>query len=631
MTPMPEAAAPLRRGPWPRISLALAVAATLVAVAIAVPLGWTWWQGKQAQSSLEQAVSALRDEDVDRARRHVEDARVYADRAVATRHGVMGALWRHLPILATAADDAVRMADSVDDLTTVAETGAAIYPQLTGDEGRLITNGKVHLATLAEVLDSFEDVQDRVTAARSSLEAVEADAPLIGGRLAEMRDDGLDDLESVGRDLDALAPLVDVLPGLLGAHGQRDYLIAILNPAEQLYSGGTPLTFTPMSVRDGRIEMGVPQDTATHGVAFRPRYWPKVPGNPFHRGRLRIGTATFAPDWSVSGEEALRAWRSLRTKSMDGLIAIDVMALRDLVAITGPLDVPFYGEVTADNLVQILIGNYDSIPDYRVRHQVNQALVPIFRDRFFRTGQFVEKVQALRAAAEGRHFAVYLRKSAAQQAFAELGLTGELSDTEHDYLGVFTQNAVPSKTDYWQSRTVSSDVQLAADGSARVTATTQIHNDSTPYPFRGPDPREGYSTRYATLSIAHFLPRDAGNVLARVDDELFEPTVGDFYGRPFVRRTVAFEPQATHEFAVAYDVPRAAVVSGDELTYHLDVDPQGLVRPSAISVTIHLPPGYEVTDLPPGWVEIDAETIGWGGTALVDSPSFEVTLSSAGP
>ena len=631
MTPMPEAAAPFRRGPWGRISLALAVAATLVAVAIAVPLGWTWWQGKQAQSSLERAVSALRDEDVDRARRHVEDARVHADRAVATRHGAMGALWRHLPILATAADDAVRMADSVDDLTAVAETGVAIYPQLTGDEGRLITNGKVHLATLAEVLDSFEDVQDRVTAARSSLSAVEADAPLIGGTLAEMRDEGLDGLESVARDLDAIAPLADALPDLLGARGQRDYLIAILNPAEQLYSGGTPLTFTPMSVRDGRIEMGVPQDTATHGVAFRPRYWPKVPGNPFHRGRLRIGTATFAPDWSVSGEEALRAWRSLRTKSMDGLIAIDVMALRDLVAITGPLEVPFYGEVTADNLVQILIGNYDSIPDYRVRHQVNQALVPIFRDRFFRTGQFVEKVQALRAAAEGRHFAVYLRRPAAQEAFAELGMTGELSDTHHDYLGVFTQNAVPSKTDYWQSRTVSSDVQLAADGSARVTATTQIHNDSTPYPFRGPDPREGYSTRYATLSIAHFLPRGADNVLARVDDELFEPTIGDFYGRPFVRRTVAFEPQATHEFAVVYDVPRAAVVSGDELTYHLDVDPQGLVRPSAISVTVHLPPGYEVSDLPPGWVEIDAETIGWGGGALVDSPSFEVTLSSKGP
>jgi hypothetical protein len=630
MTHMPEAATPPRRGPR-RALLGLVVAAILLAVAIAVPLGWTWWQGKQAQSSLQQAIGALRDQDVEAAREHVEDARLHADRAVATRHGVLGALWRHLPILAPAADDAARMADSLDDLTAVAEAGVAIHPRLSGDEGRLVTNGRVHLASLAGVLDSFDDVRDRVASARASLSAVEADAPLLGGSLARLRDEGLDGLEPIDRDLAAMAPLADALPGMLGAHGQRDYLIAILNPAEQLYSGGTPLTFTPMSVRRGRIELGTPQDTATHGVAFQPRFWKKVPGNPFHRGRLRIGTATFAPDWSVSGEEALRAWRSLRTKDMDGLIAIDVMALRDLVAITGPLEVPSYGEVTADNFVQTLIGNYDSIPDYRVRHQINQALVPIFRDRFFRTGQFVEKLQALRAAAEGRHFAVYLRDTAAQQAFSDLGLTGELSRTQHDYLGVFTQNAVPSKTDYWQSRRVFSDVRLAADGTARVTATTELHNDSTPYPFRGRDPREGYSTRFATLSIAHFLPRGASNVLARVDDELFEPRVGDFFGRPFVRRTVAFDPQATHVFALAYDVPRAAVASGDELTYRLDVDPQGLVRPSAINVTVHLPTGYQAVDLPAGWVEIDAETIGWGGAALIDSPSFEVTMARTGP
>lgn len=630
MTRMLGAATRSRRGPRRRIALGLVAVLVLFAVAIAVPLGWTWWQGKQAQASLEHAVVALQDEDVDAARGHVADARVYADRGIATRHGILGTLWRNLPILAPAADDAVRMADAVDDLTAVAEAGVAIYPQLTGDEGRLVTNGKVDLATLTDVLDSFDDVRAHVADAQGSLSAVEADAPLIGGTIAELRDDGLEGLEPVGRGVDTLAPLVDVLPEMLGQKGRRDYLIAILNPAELLYSGGTPLTFTPMSVRKGRIDMGVPQDTATHGPAFLPRFWPKVPGNPFHRGQLRIGTATFAPDWSVSGEETLRAWRSLRRKQMDGLIAIDVMALRDLVAITGPMDVPFYGEVSADNFVQTLIGSYDYILDSRGRHAINQSLVPIFRDRFFRTGQFVEKFQALEANADGRHFAVYLRDPAAQAAIAELGLTGELSDTDHDYLAVFTQNAVPSKTDYWQSRTVTSDVVLQADGSAHVTATTRIHNDSTPYPFRGPDPREGYSTRFATLSIAHFLPRGATNVLARVDDELFEPIVNDFYGRPFVRRTVAFEPQQIRDFAVAYDVPRAAVVAGDRLTYHLDIDPQGLARPSAIGITVHLPAGSELIDAPEGWVEVDSDTIAWGGEALVRSEEFEVTLALRG-
>ena len=415
-----------------------------------------------------------------------------------------------------------------------------------------------------------------------------------------MRDEGLDGLESVGRDLDAFAPLADAMPGLLGAHGQRDYLIAILNPAEQLYSGGTPLTFTPMSVRDGRIEMGVPQDTATHGAAFVPRYWPKVDGNPFHRGRLRIGTATFAPDWSVSGEEALRAWRSLRSKQMDGLIAIDVMALRDLVATTGPLDVPFYGEVNADNFVQTLIGSYDSIPDYRVRHQINQALVPIFRDRLFRTGQFVEKFQALKDNADARHFAVYLSDAAEQEAFAAVGLTGELSDTDHDYLGVFTQNAVPSKTDYWQSRTLTSDIVLKADGSAHVTATTRSTTTARPIPSA--DPTRARATPPASprspspSSCPAARPR-RGPGRRRRSSSRTSATSTD--GRSCaVPSPSSRRPPTSSRWPTT--CPARPTSTDDELTYRLDVDPQGLVRPSAISVTVHLPPGYQVADLPEG-------------------------------
>ncbi|QIK75267.1 DUF4012 domain-containing protein [Nocardioides piscis] len=613
-----------------RLVVLLLAVVCLFALMIAGPLVWTWWQGNQTQAALEDATRALEDQDLHEADDHVADARAHADRAVATRHGLLGAMWRNLPVLRQAQPDAVRMTDSVDDLTTIAEEGLRVYPLLTGDEGDLVTDGRVDLATLDRVVVSFEDIESRVQAAHSSLTAVEGDAPLIGGQIREMRDEGLDGLAPLARGLERVAPLVDALPAMLGAESRQDYLIAILNPAEQLFSGGTPLTFTPMSVVDGRIEMGTPQDTATHGEAFQPRYWKKVKGNPFHRGRLRIGTATFAPDWSVSGEEALRAWGSLGRRKMDGLIAIDVMALRDLVALTGPLDVPFYGEITADNFVQTLIGSYDNLTDYRGRHQINQALVPIFRDRLFATGKFVEKLQALQAAAEGRHFAVYLRDPARQRAFSDLGLTGELSDTRHDYLGVFTQNAVPSKTDYWQNRTVTSDVRLDVDGSARVRVATRIHNDSTPYPFKGPDPRSGYSTRYASLSVAQFLPRGATDVVARVDGQVVDLPVADFYGRPYVRRTIDFKPQAEHTFALSYDVPRAAEVTDGGLAYRLDVDPQGLVRPSAIAVTVQLPPGFVADDLPEHWFEVGEGTIGWGGPALVDSPSFEVTASLRG-
>jgi hypothetical protein len=113
-----------------------------------------------------------------------------------------------------------------------------------------------------------------------------------------------------------------------------------------------------------------------------------------------------------------------------------------------------------------------------------------------------------------------------------------------------------------------------------------------------------------------------------VDGQPVDLPLNDFYGRPFVRRTIDFRPQATHQLTVAYDVPRAAELVGDQLVYRLDVDPQGLVRPSAIAVMLHLPAGFTVDELPEGWGRLDEDTVGWGGPALVDSPAFEVTAST---
>ena len=286
-------------------------------------------------------------------------------------------------------------------------------------------------------------------------------------------------------------PLLRQLPAILGAEGERKYLVAILNPAELRYSGGTPLTLTPITVLDGRIEFGQAVDTEANTAMFQPRYWRKVKGNPFHRGRQRVLNATIPPSWPIAGEETLNAWRSMRGRNMSGLFAVDVVALARLAELTGPMEVPGYGRVDGSNLVETLVGSYDRFTDVAERKAANRALVPLFVDRLLETGQLPDKVRVLVEAAQGRHFATYFRDEESQGALEGLAVTGDLSPTEHDYLGVFTQNVVPSKTDYWQSRTVRSDVRLRPDGSARVALEVEIHNDSAPYAGPEPDFRHG--------------------------------------------------------------------------------------------------------------------------------------------
>jgi len=232
-------------------------------------------------------------------------------------------------------------------------------------------------------------------------------------------------------------------------------------------------------------------------------------------------------------------------------------------------------------------------------------------------------------AAQGRHFAAYFRDEEPQGALEGMSVTGDLSPTEHDYLGVFTQNVVPSKTDYWQSRAIRSDVRLRPDGSARVALEVEIHNDSAPYARPGPDPRQGYFTRWATLSIGSFLPRGADVDGVTMDGSPIDFTVGDYFGRPFVRHTIEFEPQQRHVLRLEYDVPAAAVLEDGGLTYRLDIDPQGMVRPEAVSARVQFPQGFAVDALPEGWTPSGDRAATWSDDALDDSP--RLALSAKGP
>jgi hypothetical protein len=372
------------------------------------------------------------------------------------------------------------------------------------------------------------------------------------------------------------------------------------------------------------VTIGETVDTDANRAMFQPRYWRKVQGNPFHRGPIRVALGGMAPSWPIAGEETLNAWRSLRGRNMSGLVAVDVIALARLAEITGPMDVPGLGRVDSSNLVETLVGSYDdyAAEDTSQRKAANRALVPLFVERLLGSGELPDKVRVLADAAAGRHFAVYFRDDAVQESLDDLAVSGDLSGTKHDYLGVFTQNAVPSKTDYWQSRTVRSDVTLRPDGSARVALEVEVHNDSAPYAGPGTDPQAGYFTRWAHLSVGSFLPRRAAVEEVTVDGVPIEFTVGDYFGRPFVRHTLEFAPQARHTMRYEYDVPAAAVRQGGTLTYRLDLDPQGMVRPQAVSVRVHLPAGFSADALPEGWSADGRRTVTWSDDALDESPSL---------
>jgi hypothetical protein len=617
--------------------LLVVVAAGVVLALLARPLLSAKHEAQQAQADLTQAKAALSHQQIARARTYVQQARGHVAQAKDDSGGLGGDVWSKVPVAGRAVDDERHLIAALDETTSVAQIGVQIYPMVTGPSAQLVKGQRIDVATLQAVADRTTSLGPHLDAALADLAQVKGSTPLVGGSIRRATDTAVDYLQPLQETFDKNAPLLQVLPSMVGAAGPRTYLLAMLNPSEQRYSGGATLSFTSLHLDHGVLSFGqtVNADDLYNSGALQS--WKPVPGNIFHRtsAPVRVTNATFSPWWSVSGEELLRGYaKAFPGPHLDGLIGIDLQGLADVFALTGPVTVPEVGQVSAGNLVYVLAGSYDRFPSIEARREVNAALVPEFRTKFLQGGHMSAKVSALVKSAAGRHFFTYFRSHAVQRRFARVGLSGDLSSTPHDYVGVFSQNLNGSKADYWQHRDVTSSVQLKADGSAQVHLRVSVTNASPPYLAAQPDPGTGYFTRVLGTRIGVFMPRKATYQSAQLDGKplhatLHLPKVAGVRNRKFVEGTMSLDRGRTGTMGVDYRTPQAAeVLSPTSMVYRLDVDPQDLVVPETLHVTVTWPAGFRPSGpLPAGW-KASAKGASYAGSVPV-TLAWEIALTKS--
>jgi hypothetical protein len=581
---------------------------------LAMPLVHAKHEADAAQADLKAAKAAVSDNRIDQARTLVESARAHVDAAHSGANGFGSQVWSAVPVAGGAVGDARHLVDALSESTTVAQLGVELYPMVSGDTSRLMEGQAIDMGVLRQVVQRTTAIGEHLDAAVSDLGQVHASTPIVGGSVSRAKDSALGYLLPLQETYQRSGPMIESLPSLIGAHGSRTYLLALLNPAEQRYSGGGALSFSPVTFDHGRVHFGrtvTIDDVLEQGIY---QDWRPVPGNVFHKGGpMKVANATFSPWWSVSSEELLRGYaKAFPGQRYDGVIGIDLQGLAGLFRVTGPVQLKHFGTITADNLVSTVAGSYDKFSSTAERKQLNAELVPAFRDKFFTGGQTQQKVKSLSTAADARHFFVYFRDRPVQDRFAQAGLSGNLSSTDNDYVGVFSQNLNGSKNDYYQQRAVTDTVRLRSDGSALVTVHVAVRNGAPAYTGPLPDPRVGYDTRYLDAFLGVFLPNHSRLRSARVEGTKIQPVVHTpnvrtVHNRKFIEPTFSLNSGETWSMQVSYVVDHAAAKGSDgTLLYRLDADPQPLVTPETLDVTVRWPQGWHLTgSLPAGWTAID--------------------------
>jgi hypothetical protein len=403
------------------------------------------------------------------------------------------------------------------------------------------------------------------------------------------------------------AALFGGLPDLLGGNGEKKYLLAFQATGEARATGGVIGLMGTMSSKNGRVSLG---DIGPYGDLF-PRILDKhVPAPGWFEKSYGPQYATSqwqqvnsSPDFPVVASVLQKMYEQKTGTSLDGVIAMDPIALQDMMRGMPPVDLGGSVTVTEDNVADVVL--HDSYLDFSTQDEQNAflgRLVESFWQRI-QKGAFnpTDFAAGMADATSSRHLMVYSDDVALQEKLDTIGVAGDYVEDGINAQVVFHNAYTVSKVDYYLDERVDTDVQLSREGSAVVTTTVHLNNrapDGPPSLLLG-----GLRGDQAGLNRMLF------NVLAPPSStfESFEVNGVDVPILTFMDNTspvawnvIEVGPGDTAEASVTYRVPDAIDVIDGIPRLRLNLVPQPRTTPDQYSVVVRAPSGLA---LAPGFAD----------------------------
>jgi len=337
-------------------------------------------------------------------------------------------------------------------------------------------------------LQALSDGRPDLRTARAQLgAAAEARARVDTGRLSPRVRGWVD-------RLDRYLPLAEVAveagmiaPGLLGADGPRTYLILAQNNDELRPTGGFITGVGLVRVEGGRIADLSFADSYAVDDFSKP--YPEPP-RPLWDHMLAelwlLRDSNWSPDFPTAARQAAYFYEYGTGQTTDGVIALNMQALRLLVEALEPLRIPGAVEpVTGDNVMDWIRQARGGAPTegfrdwYKHRKDFMEPLVLALRSRLEK-GE-VDWPALARAVEQGlqeKHILIYVADPEAAALLFRQGWDGAVSSPAGDYLLVVDSNLGFNKVNPLVDETLEYKVSLGADGSAQGELQIGYHNRS---------------------------------------------------------------------------------------------------------------------------------------------------------
>lgn len=462
--------------------------ALVVALVLVVFIGWLALEGSQAKSNLEQArTSAEQAKDAllagksDDATRHAEGALFHATQARAATHSLPWNIVAAVPLLGSPLKTTQQISDVVvgladDVLLPGATLGAGLSPE------KLINGTRLDLKLLRAEQPRLTELAGAAAELDSQAQAISNPAYL--SLIRNARSQLQDQTSRLSQLLGNTSIAAQLAPSMLGADGPRTYLMGFQTNAEARGTGGLLGGFGII-----RFDNGIPRvDTLgsnaelTGAVAdvdlgpeFERLYGWTNPWTDFRNSNL-------SPHFPYAAQIWKSMWERQSGAKVDGVIALDPVALSYVLGAIGPVSLPDGEVINADNVVELTMSTaYMRFPNdqparKRYLQDIANAVVKKMTGPIQSPRQLID---ALGKAAGERRISVWSASPADQKLLEETSLAHVVPDDEAPYAQVIINNLAGNKMDYYLDR----EIEYAADGCdgdmRNSTITVRLSNTAT--------------------------------------------------------------------------------------------------------------------------------------------------------
>lgn len=463
-----------------------AVWTALVLLVVVVAFGvWLGVRAFDAKSSLEhardsaqQAKEALLQGNTEDASRFADDAQGHAEAARNATHSVPWNVASAIPWLGNPFKTGQQISDVVlglaaDVLKPSTDVGVAISPD------QLYANGRVDVQLLRSEESELNGLAEN--AARLNAEAGSISDPGYLSLLSDARSQLQEQTSDLAALLENTALAARLVPSMMGADGPRTYFMGFQTNAEARGTGGLLGGFGILRFDDGtpavedlgkNTELTGAVATVDLGPEFDQQYGFTNPKTDFRNSNL-------SPHFPYAAQIWKSMWAQKTGMNVDGVIAIDPIALSYVLGAVGPVAMPDGEVITKDNVVELTESTaYMRFPTDQVARKnylqdiANQVVQKI-------TGPVQSPralLDALGRAVSERRIAVWSAVPEDQKLLEQTPLAHVVPDDPSPYAGVVINNLGGNKMDYYLDRSI----EYAADGcdgqTRMSTVTVRLKN-----------------------------------------------------------------------------------------------------------------------------------------------------------